>query len=58
MKHLNEKYGMREIDFLSAELSCVPAFNACDVGFDRSMVGAYGHDDRVCSYPASTALMD
>ncbi len=58
MKHLNEKYGMREIDFLSAELSCVPAFNACDVGFDRSMVGAYGHDDRVCSYPAATALMD
>lgn len=57
LEYLNRKYGMREVDFLSAELSCVPAFNACDIGFDRSMVGAYGHDDRVCSYPAATALM-
>ena len=37
---------------------CVPAFNACDIGFDRSFVGAYGHDDRVCSYPAATSLFD
>ena len=49
---------MTEADFLSAELSCVPAFNACDIGFDRSLIGAYGHDDRVCSYPAATALID
>lgn len=57
LEYLNRKYGMREIDFLSAELLCVPAFNACDIGFDRSMVGAYGHDDRVCCYPAATALI-
>ncbi len=56
MEYLNHKYGMTEADFLSAELSCVPAFDACDIGFDRTMVGAYGHDDRVCSYPAATAL--
>ena len=54
MEHLNREYGMTEADFLSAELCCVPAFNACDIGFDRSFVGAYGHDDRVCSYPAAT----
>lgn len=57
LEYLHEKYHMTEADFLSAELSCVPAYNACDIGFDRSMVGAYGHDDRVCSYPAATALM-
>ena len=58
MKILNEKYGMDEADFLSAELSLVPAFKAKDVGFDRGLIGAYGHDDRVCSYPAYTALFD
>ena len=57
LEHLYQKYGMTEADFLSAELSCVPAFHACDIGFDRTMVGAYGHDDRVCAYPAATALM-
>ena len=55
---LNEKYGVTEEDFLSAELSLVPAFKAKDVGFDRALIGAYGHDDRVCSYPAVTALLD
>ena len=55
---LHEKYGIVEEDFLSAELCCVPAFPACDIGFDRSFVGAYGHDDRVCSYTAATALLD
>ncbi len=49
---------MKEADFLSAELSCVPAFNACDIGLDRSFIGGYGHDDRCCSYPAATALME
>ena len=58
LKILNEKYGMEEADFLSAELSLVPAFKAKDVGFDRALIGAYGHDDRVCSYPAYTALFD
>ena len=58
LKILNEKYGMVEADFLSAELSLVPAFKAKDIGFDRALLGAYGHDDRVCSYPAYTALFD
>ncbi|MDE6398521.1 MAG: aminopeptidase, partial [Clostridiales bacterium] len=55
---LQEKYGMCEEDFLSAELSAVPAFAARDVGLDRALIGAYGHDDRVCAYPALTALLD
>lgn len=55
---LHDKYGMCEADFLSAELCVVPAFKAKDIGFDRSLLGAYGHDDRVCSYPAFTALLD
>ena len=58
LKILNEKYGMEEADFLSAELCLVPAFKAKDIGFDRALIGAYGHDDRVCSYPAYTALFD
>ncbi len=55
---LHEKYGMCEEDFLSAELSAVPAFRARDVGFDKALIGAYGHDDRVCAYPALTAVLD
>ena len=58
MSILNEKYGMIEADFLSAELEVVPAFKAKDVGLDRSMIGAYGHDDRVCSYTALRAILD
>ena len=58
LRILNDKYGMCEEDFLSAELSVVPAYKAKDVGFDRALLGAYGHDDRVCSYPAFTALFD
>lgn len=58
MEYLHAEYGMTEADFLSAELCAVPAFPACDIGFDRGLVGAYGHDDRVCSYPAATALFD
>ena len=53
---LNEKYGITEEDFLSADLSAVPADKARDVGLDRSLIGAYGHDDRVCAYPSMTAL--
>ena len=52
---LYEKYGLTEADFLSAELEMVPAFKASDIGFDRSMIGSYGHDDRVCAYPAAEA---
>ena len=58
LRILNEKYGMIESDFLSAELSLVPAFKAKDIGFDRALIGAYGHDDRVCAYPSYTALFD
>ncbi len=58
LKLLNEKYGICEDDFLSAELEMVPAFKACDIGFDGSMVGGYGQDDRVCAYPALTAILD
>lgn len=50
MRIFNEKYGITERDFLGAELTCVPADKARDVGLDRSMIGAYGHDDRVCAY--------
>lgn len=55
---LNDKYGVCEEDFLSAELSLVPAFKARDIGFDRALIGSYGHDDRVCAYTAITALVD
>ncbi len=53
---LNQKYGIVEEDFISAELSAVPAFRAVDIGFDRSLIGAYGHDDRVCGFAALAAL--
>ena len=55
---LFQKYGLVEEDFLSAELCCVPAFPARDLGLDRSMIGAYGHDDRVCAYTSLMALLD
>jgi len=55
---LNERYGISELDFQSAELCAVPAFKARDIGFDRALIGAYGHDDRVCAYPAMTAMME
>ena len=56
MKWLNEKYGMIESDFLSAELTIVPAGRCREVGLDRSLLGAYGHDDRVCAYAELEAL--
>lgn len=55
---LNEKYGIVEEDLISSELELVPAFKARDIGFDKSMIGAYGHDDRVCAYPALIAALD
>ena len=58
MDLLNQKYGIVEADFISAELEAVPAFSAMDIGFDRSLIGAYGHDDRVCAYASLKALME
>ena len=58
MKLLNEKYGFTEEDFQSAELCCVPAFKARDIGLDRSLIGSYGHDDRVCAYAALNAIFN
>ena len=55
---LNEKYGITEADFLSAELCAVPADKARDIGLDRAAIGSYGHDDRVCAYPALTSVID
>ena len=54
---LKEKYDMEEDDFLSAELEIVPAGKARDLGFDRSMIAAYGQDDRVCAFPSLDALL-
>ena len=58
MKILNEKYGIIEKDFISAELEIVPAFRANSIGFDRSMVGGYGQDDRVCAYTSLQAILE
>mgnify|MGYP004602495651 FL=1 len=55
---LNEKYGLIEADFVSAELEVVPAFKAKSLGFDRSMVASYGQDDRVCAYTSLKAIID
>ena len=58
LRILNEKYGMTESDFLTAELEAVPAHKVSDIGFDRSLIGGYGHDDRVCAYPQFRAILD
>lgn len=58
MKLLTEKYGMEEEDFLSAELEIVPAGKARDCGLDRSMIAAYGQDDRVCAYTSLVAMLE
>ncbi|MBQ6019979.1 MAG: aminopeptidase [Clostridia bacterium] len=58
LKLLYEKYDITERDFQSAELEIVPAYKACDIGLDRSLVGAYGQDDRVCAYTAVMAALD
>ena len=58
MKLLSEEYGIEEEDFLSAEIEVVPAGEARDYGFDRSMIMGYGHDDRVCAYPSFKALAE
>ncbi len=58
LKILNEKYGMIEEDFLTAELEIVPAGKSRDVGIDRGMIMAYGHDDRVCAYTSLRAILE
>ncbi len=58
MDHLHNEYGIKEEDFVSAELQLVPAGEARDIGFDRSFVGAHGQDDRVCSYLGLKAILD
>ena len=55
---LNKKYGITEDDFISAELEAVPAYLSTDIGLDGSMIGAYGHDDRVCAYAGLKGLLD
>lgn len=58
MSMLNDAYGITEEDFLSAELTAVPAFDVCEIGVDRSMIGGYGHDDRVCAWAELRAIFD
>lgn len=58
LKLLNERYGIREQDFISAEIEAVPAYKARNVGLDESFVGAYGQDDRVCAYTTIKAIFD
>ncbi len=55
---LQDSWGIKEEDFLSAEISAVPAFDVSEIGFDRSMIGGYGHDDRVCAWAELKALFD
>lgn len=58
MSILKKEYGIEEDDFVSAELEIVPAGKARDLGLDKSMVLAYGHDDRICAYPSVKAVMN
>ena len=58
MNLLCKEYGIEEEDFLSAEIEVVPAGEARDYGFDRSMIMGYGHDDRVCAYPSFEAMLE
>lgn len=58
LQYMNKEYGMVEEDFVSAELEIVPAGPAREIGFDRSMIGGYGQDDRICAYTSVKALID
>ncbi|MGA1866878.1 MAG: aminopeptidase, partial [Thermoplasmatota archaeon] len=58
LDHLHKKYGMVEEDFVSSEFEVVPAGNAREVGFDKSLIGAYGQDDRICAFTSVRALME
>ncbi|WP_300409272.1 aminopeptidase [Lagierella sp.] len=57
LEYLNKEYGIKEEDFLVAELTAVPAGKARDVGFDRSLIASYGHDDKVCAYASLEAIL-
>ena len=58
LRILNEKYGIKEVDFTSSELEFVPAFKAKSIGFDESLVGGYGQDDKVCCYTSLRAILE
>jgi aspartyl aminopeptidase len=58
LEHLNKEYGMIEEDFFSSEIQAVPQGKARDIGFDRSLIAAYGQDDRVCAYPSLRAILE
>lgn len=58
LEKLNETFSMVEEDFISAELQLVPANKAKDIGFDRGLLGSYGHDDRICAYTSLIAILD
>lgn len=58
LKILNDRYGIVEADLMSAELELVPSFKARSLGFDESMVAAYGQDDKICVYTSLTAMME
>ena len=58
MSLLNDRWGITEEDFISAELEAVPAFDVRELGIDRSLIGGYGQDDRVCAYAALSAVLD
>ena len=58
LKVLNDRYGITEEDFISAELEIVPAMKARYVGFDKTLIAAYGHDDKICGYTSMTALAE
>ena len=58
LDYLNKNYGMVEEDFISSEFEVVPAFKARDIGLDRSLIGAYGQEDRMCAYTSIKAIMD
>ena len=58
LEKLHDDYGIIEDDFISAELEAVPAFKACDVGFDRSLIGGYGQDDRASAYATLRAMLE
>ena len=58
MSLLNDRYGVTEEDFISAELTAVPAFDVCEIGLDRSLIGGYGQDDRVCAFAELQAILD
>ncbi len=58
LRILNEKYGIKEVDFTSSELEFVPAYKAKSVGFDESLIGGYGQDDKICCYSSLRAILE